>query len=432
VQIYFWLSVILVAFLLGNVTHKFQLFPSPILSRAYRAFYALVEARETEDVDPHILETTRKGRGVTVYDRDASLQGNTFMTLATERGFGAILVNPTGDVLHTWHIKYSDVWPDAPHLVYQSPDRRVDIHGAWLSPHGEVVLNFESGHFPFGGGTVRIDKCSNLIWSLAENTHHAVFRDDKEHIWITSHMYHGENTDRLKFIKAPYLEDYVLKLSEDGTVLDRISVLEALYKSGLEGLIHFYAISTIKEGKPLDSNDVVHLNDVDILSDELAPKFALFKAGDIMISLRNVNTIAILDKDSKLVKWWLTGAFFAQHDPDFLPNGHILLYDNRRDRQDDGGSRLLEIDPVSRKVVWEYWGNEARPFYSKRFGKQQPLENGNILVTESEGGRVFEIRRNGQVVWEYINAVEDGKVGRVSQADRLPVGFEQFLGQACP
>jgi hypothetical protein len=36
-------------------------------------------------------------------------------------------------------------------------------------------------------------------------------------------------------------------------------------------------------------------------------------------------------------------------------------------------------------------------------GNAQRLPNGNTLITESAFGRFFEVTREGEIVWEYVN-----------------------------
>jgi hypothetical protein len=90
-----------------------------------------------------------------------------------------------------------------------------------------------------------------------------------------------------------------------------------------------------------------------------------------------------------------------QHHPSLLDNGNLLVFDNLGGR--DGASRVLEVDPVSRQVVWEYNGDPPASFFSAVRGGCQRLPNGNTLITESDRGRVFEIDPGGRVVWEYYN-----------------------------
>jgi hypothetical protein len=64
---------------------------------------------------------------------------------------------------------------------------------------------------------------------------------------------------------------------------------------------------------------------------------------------------------------------------------------------------------------------------------QQPLPNGNLLVTGSLGGRVLEVTRDDKrIVWEYVNALEETgggqpRVGLITHAERIPEGFLAFL-----
>jgi hypothetical protein len=44
---------------------------------------------------------------------------------------------------------------------------------------------------------------------------------------------------------------------------------------------------------------------------------------------------------------------------------------------------------------------------------QERLANGNTLITESEGGRLFEVTPEGEIVWEYLNPVRGGEDGEL-------------------
>jgi hypothetical protein len=71
----------------------------------------------------------------------------------------------------------------------------------------------------------------------------------------------------------------------------------------------------------------------------------------------------------------------------------------------------LEIDPISLKIVWQYTPIEAgfvmpldaSRFYSPFISSAQRLPNGNTLITEGSDGRIFEVTRNHELVWEYIS-----------------------------
>ena len=94
-------------------------------------------------------------------------------------------------------------------------------------------------------------------------------------------------------------------------------------------------------------------------------------------------------------------------------------------------SRILEFDPVTLKIVWQYTPREAgflvpldaSRFYSPFISSAQRLPNGNTLITEGSDGRVFEVTAEHEIVWEYICPYK-GTVGMpmnwVYRAYRVP------------
>jgi hypothetical protein len=115
----------------------------------------------------------------------------------------------------------------------------------------------------------------------------------------------------------------------------------------------------------------------------------------------SIPVVAVLDPDREAVVWrWGTGRLDHPHHPSLLPNGHLLIFDNGPRR---GWSRLVQLDPTRRRIVWSCRGNPPESFFSVTGGAAQALPNGNVLVTESTKERVFEITRDGEIVWEFWN-----------------------------
>jgi outer membrane protein assembly factor BamB len=128
--------------------------------------------------------------------------------------------------------------------------------------------------------------------------------------------------------------------------------------------------------------------------------------GDLLVSFRNISTLVRIDRQTGAIAWKLGAPPLAgQHCPTLLANGHILLFDNGPHRLDESFpfSRVIEIDPASKAIVWKY--QEPRPFnfFSPRISSAQRLPNGNTLVNEGNFGRLFEVTTGGDVVWEYVN-----------------------------
>jgi len=128
--------------------------------------------------------------------------------------------------------------------------------------------------------------------------------------------------------------------------------------------------------------------------------------GDILMSIRQLNTIIIIDKKNGEIKWrWGRGELAHQHDATVLENGNILCFDNGDHRIEFSRycySRVVEVNPNSKKIVWEYKGEPPCSFFSGTLGGAQRLPNGNTLITSSNAGHVFEVTPDKDIVWEYV------------------------------
>src|SRR6516164_7712293 len=127
---------------------------------------------------------------------------------------------------------------------------------------------------------------------------------------------------------------------------------------------------------------------------------------NIMLSFRNISTVVMIDRRTGEIYWKLGAPpLSGQHAPTILPNGHILLFDNGPHRLDETFpfSRVLEIDPATKNIVWKYQEAPVSNFFSPRISNAQRLPNGNTLINEGWFGRFFEVPPEGAVVWEYVN-----------------------------
>ncbi len=128
--------------------------------------------------------------------------------------------------------------------------------------------------------------------------------------------------------------------------------------------------------------------------------------GNILISFRNINTVAIIERSTGDVIWRLGPPVLAQqHHPSCLDNGNILIFDNGAHRLDMSVpySSVIEVDPKTSEVVWEYTDRNMFDFFSPFISGAQRLPNGNTLITEGNFGRLFEVTTEKEIVWEYIN-----------------------------
>lgn len=204
-----------------------------------------------------------------------------------------------------------------------------------------------------------------------------------------------------------------------------------LFANGLEHLIYRAAFNT-----DAVSGDVTHLNDVEPLLSKLASDFPDFEFGDLLISLRALNLVLVVDPETLDVKWHTTDPFLQQHDADYLPSGWIGIFDNRSDftRRGSflGGSRIVTVQPGSDSVKVLFAPDESNPLYTRHMGKWHKLDNGNLLLTESQAGRIVEVTPGGEEVWEWIHEPYDAShVTEVAEGERYEITEEQVRSWPC-
>ncbi len=64
-------------------------------------------------------------------------------------------------------------------------------------------------------------------------------------------------------------------------------------------------------------------------------------------------------------------------------------------------------------------------------GKLELTPRGGLLVTEFEGGRVFETDATGNVIWEYINRYSSEEVAEITEARIYPESYFSVSNWSC-
>jgi hypothetical protein len=130
-----------------------------------------------------------------------------------------------------------------------------------------------------------------------------------------------------------------------------------------------------------------------------------FRPGNILVSARNLNAIFIVEKSSGDIVWTYSEGLDFQHEAQMVPEGVlgeglIVLFNNGYHNVNAyRRSEIRVIHPMNGRLIWSY---SAPNFFTTVAGVQQVLPNGNLLVTSSEGGRVFEITPEKEKAWEWI------------------------------
>jgi hypothetical protein len=167
-----------------------------------------------------------------------------------------------------------------------------------------------------------------------------------------------------------------------------------------------------------------------------------FHPDNIILDSREAGLLLIVDHSSGKIIWrtgpyyrdgedkklgWIIGPHHTHMIPKGLPGeGNIMLFDNGgqsgygppNDSAPNGigvmrraYSRVLEFNPVTKDIIWEYAPNNMSTpnqksgfdLYSPFISSAQRLPNENTLITEGSDGRVIEVTKDREVVWEYIS-----------------------------
>jgi hypothetical protein len=256
-------------------------------------------------------------------------------------------------------------------------------------------------------------------------------------------------------------DDYIYEVDAAGKVVWEWMANQHVDEMGFSPAARAAMKASAALGGPRQSIDWLHVNSMTYVGpnrwfDAGDPRF---RPDNVLISSREASFMAIIGRDGRIV-WRMgpdyresaelkaIGQIIGQHHAHIIPKGlpgagNLLVFDNGGasgygestpaapeglNVVSRGNSRVLEIDPVTLKKVWDYSiaGTESFRFFSHYVSSAQRLLNGNTLVTEGADGRLFEITPARDIVWEYVSPyfTDGANAGnRVYRAYRLPYAW---------
>jgi hypothetical protein len=423
------LGLAALSYLLGAAVMFFHLPSSDFLNQAFRGGKAWQERGQ-----PVVSRFTFRGGdgppGVTADKPAQTYDGFTLVT--TTQGSRARLLDMRGQVVHQWELPFSQAWPRPPHVPDPLPDKQIHWFRCHLLPNGDLLAIYQAeSDTPCGYGLVKLNKDSKLLWRYARRVHHDLDMDEKGRIYTLTEELKRKTPAGLEYLPTPYVADSLVVLSPDGQELASVPIEEAIRDSAYALLL---STSIGEQATPRDRatvnssfvspfhpgsrGDLFHTNSVKVLTRARARRFPLFQAGQVLLSLRSLHTIAVLDLGKRAVVWAARGPWRIQHDAEFLANGHLLVFDNHGWSK---GCRVIEYDPVTQATPWVYSEADGKPFHAGFRGMKQRLPNGNTLIVDPDEGRLFEVTLGKELVWEWHGP------GPITGARRYAAGDLTFL-----
>ncbi|MBI1183686.1 hypothetical protein GC194_05420 [bacterium] len=402
---YFVISVVFLVFVYGVFVGRTKMFPFKLFEQAKDGFDYVVERLKKRAA---IIENKdNKFLNAPVYIGDTLKRYVLISGIDSSGSVYVKLINESNRTIKKWDIDinyFADLLKDGQDWKGEFSLKKQLIHGISILDNGDLVFNIEKS------GMIRLNRESEVVWSLPIKSHHSIYIDNDGFIWACGLHYTGleypSSTNRM-------LDQSILKISQEGKIVNYWSLTKILEDSGLSGMAF-----------PLGSERVFnryHINDVEPFEGNDS---GFFEKGDIMVSIRDFNTIMIFNAQTGLVKKLVSFHFSRQHDPDFIDANTISVFDNRYFDTKGGNmsSRIVEINVVKNELDVFFIGSSEFPFYSRTMGKHTWLPNGHLLATDAESGKVFEIDENKKVVWVYNNFIGKNRKGMVF--DAIPVSDE--------
>jgi hypothetical protein len=351
--------------------------------------------------------------GLTKNDESKAYSGYTLFS--TEGDFYAYLIDIEGRVVQRWEMpytpgQYGELLPNGNILFLGRTDTA-------LAPGEDVAGRGIGG---YSGILIEIDWSGNLVWQYKENyMHHSFYRKK------------NGNTLILRWF-GPMPSEIARKIHKNIST-DQCNKNHEVWSTGIQEISS--AGNVVWEWRDYDHLDpeIDRIGPKDACNDWMhANKVEELANGNILMCARNLNSIYIINRKSGHVEWrWGSGELANPHDATSLDNGNILIFDNGMYRAGSEicYSRVVEVNPKTSKVEWEYLGDPLTAFYSSIQSGCQRLLNGNTLVTESTQGRLFEVTREKEIVWEFINPfyayyLNPGWSNMIFKAFRYEPGFE--------
>lgn len=418
-KILFVTGLCVLAFAFGAATFQFQVFPYPLLRDAKLAWDAWGQVSDQPMpfgfkyfIAPWWKEQLARRVDSAAGDEYILVTGGPYELMDRCPKFGCMawVMDRKGRIVHVWDVNLDELWDGLTGISGEVGPLSLTPIGMVLGRDGSLVVTFQGRDtFPFAIGIAKFDSTGHIIWKRFDHSHHWPALDDEGRIYTPyatfpkGVKYVGHTPIELKCATGQPLTDGIHVLSPDGKVLRDIPVMQSFLRAGYVGW--FYGLR--------DGCDPTHLNSIALVTNEIANHLPGAKTGDLLVSLREPSAIAILDGITGDVKRVVSGKTAAQHNPQFLPDGTVLVFDNLGGERGLGGSRVVRINLVTGESETIFpRGHEIGllPFSSPIAGTIRASRDGKrALIADTEQGRIIEIEiATGKVLWVYENVQDIG------------------------
>jgi hypothetical protein len=385
----------------------------------------------------HAYEALNGPTQLIQYKASKAYEGYTLIT--SMNADKTYLIDMLGYVVHTWEHKTK---PPGLHFILLENGHILGNTGTGMAQapgeseqkptenaNGQVGAG-NNGKLSLGGaatGLIELDWDGNVVWEFeppSEGTvHHDFVRlangntlcNAWEKISYEEAIAGGRRADQTT--EKGVATDVIYEIDPKGKIVWKWSAWEHRGMNSKSHLDVNYITYVLPEHAQ-NNTDWTHFNTVDY--DPIGDR--------ILVDSRELGELYIIDhKTGEIIyRWGNPSAYgagaaptlttpgeqilFGPHDAKWIREGlpgagNILIFNNGWARPPINYSSVIEMDPNTGKIVWEYKAGSPTSFYSDHISGAQRLPNGNTLICSGMSGHLFEVTPGKEVVWEYINPV---------------------------
>lgn len=412
----FVLGVSFLCFVWGVLATSNKIFPYRQIQRIQSGYDSWMKMEDTK-VPQHVIGAAE---GATEIDPVQTLTATPADDLILMTGgfyfrqdlcptFGcmAFVMDRSGKILHQWEFDPEKVFTagDFKGFTGQPDAKNLNVQGIDLDADGNLVVVFQGRNiFPYQVGIAKFSWGGQLLWSRVDLSHHwpKVGPDGRIYTPI-AHISRDEKTvaatsQEQTCKNGAIFQEGVQVLDPDGQQLKLFWMDDVVRASDMQGLA--YSVR--------NDCDPYHVNGVDLLNDKAAAGIPGARAGDLLVSLRASSALVVLDQDSGKILKIVDGPMVAQHSPRVMADGRFAVFDNLGGIDTQKGTRVLAVDPVSgahQTIFPTHDDQSGSNLVSDAQGEINfSPDNARVLVSETLGGRVFEVDvASGTVLWSYAS-----------------------------
>ncbi len=300
-------------------------------------------------------------------------------------------------VLHTWEPPIKKIHEETPNFITEyNLKKNYRMQHPLLINNGDLI--FSSGEGPL----VKIDKCSNYIWSVNRHFHHSIEKyNDKT---IIAPIVLKDNLNK----KYPILNHgFALVNMADGKIINEFSIIKILEDNKEIGLL--YGVGEFEY-------DRIHLNDAEAIKET----DNYVKKGDIMLSSKHLSTVMLFRPSNNTIVWLKTGPWLNQHDIDYLGQGNFSIFGNDTFRYNEIETYDVFLNNHNKIYIYNSKNKNTYTIFNETMidiktptqGLHEILDNGDVFIEDTDNFRLLRISKNKKR-WEYYNYLGNDKIGSI-------------------